>query len=577
METTTKLSFWKSARASKLFFGFFIILGVFAASSVSVHAASLYFSPDSGNFTEDHSFTVSVYVESADQAMNAASGVVSFPIDKLQVVDISKTGSVFNLWVQEPSFSNLDGTARFEGIVLNPGFIGSAGKILSITFRPRAASSPRLTFSSGSVLANDGNGTNILKSLGDSQYEISAAAYSPPHSASIPEPVIRSSTHPDESKWYNASTAEFSWDIPAGVDGVAYALNSDSEASLSGSQQKGTVSSVTFNLSDYGEGVLYFHVRFHTKDGWGGVGHKLIRVDFSSPSGPSILRKPGDDELTNPQPEFSFKSSDSVSGIAGYKIRLGADWLDAATSSDGYYILPLQSPGDHVLQVRVYDNAGNFSEAGTPFSVTPIEMPRILSYSEKINSSNEPFKAEGSSLPAATITLHLRKAGAFIDFSTAATEQGHWTAIYSKAIPSGVWDLTAQATDARGAVSNETEKYPVDVRSFQNVVVGFLERWGLIALLALIVLGALTGGAYILVHSIRILKLRLRRELLKVKSELRKDLRGLEKDLDLVSNKGRNIDLSPERVKEKEEKLKEEIRHVEEDIEKEIGEIDKIK
>ena len=66
--------------------------------------------------------------------MNAASGVISFPADKLEVVSLSKTGSVFTLWVQEPSFSNSAGTINFEGIVLNPGFIGAAGKTPTIKF-----------------------------------------------------------------------------------------------------------------------------------------------------------------------------------------------------------------------------------------------------------------------------------------------------------------------------------------------------------------------------------------------------------------------------------------------------------
>ena len=82
---------------------------------------------------------MNVLVSSADQSMNAASGVISFPQDKLEVASISKTGSIFTLWVQEPTFSNSAGAVTFEGIVLNPGFMGANGKAITINFKVKAA------------------------------------------------------------------------------------------------------------------------------------------------------------------------------------------------------------------------------------------------------------------------------------------------------------------------------------------------------------------------------------------------------------------------------------------------------
>jgi len=135
---------------------------LFALVRVSVaQAASLYFFPSSGSYEVGKTFSATVYVSSADQAMNAASGVISFPKTQLEVVSLSKTGSIFGLWVQEPSFSNSAGMVNFEGIALNPGFTGASGKLITINFKVKAAGSAALNFSSGSVLANDGQGTNI--------------------------------------------------------------------------------------------------------------------------------------------------------------------------------------------------------------------------------------------------------------------------------------------------------------------------------------------------------------------------------------------------------------------------------
>ncbi len=168
---------------------FFLLLGF---APLSADAANLYFSPSSGSHAVGTTFSVSVYVSSADQAINAASGAISFPKDKLEAASLSKTDSIFTLWVQEPSFSNSAGTVNFEGIVLNPGFTGATGKILTINFRTKATGLALVNFSSGLVLSNDGKGTNILASLGNIQFSLGGAAPTVPESTtpSVERPVF---------------------------------------------------------------------------------------------------------------------------------------------------------------------------------------------------------------------------------------------------------------------------------------------------------------------------------------------------------------------------------------------------
>src|SRR3990167_7541668 len=123
------------AKVYPLIFFFFL----FGLAPLSTDAATLSFSPTAESYAVGSTFSVGVSVGSVDQAINAVSGVISFPWDKLEMVSLSKTGSIFSLWVQEPSFSNSVGTVSFEGIVLNPGFTGASGKILSMTFRAKIA------------------------------------------------------------------------------------------------------------------------------------------------------------------------------------------------------------------------------------------------------------------------------------------------------------------------------------------------------------------------------------------------------------------------------------------------------
>ncbi|MCX6712432.1 MAG: hypothetical protein NT041_01940, partial [Candidatus Vogelbacteria bacterium] len=83
-------------------------------------------------------------------------------------------GSIVNLWVQEPAFSNTSGKVSFEGAILNPGFTGGSGRVLSVSFRAKKAGTAILSFSAGSILANDGAGTSILKTLGKTSFAIQA-------------------------------------------------------------------------------------------------------------------------------------------------------------------------------------------------------------------------------------------------------------------------------------------------------------------------------------------------------------------------------------------------------------------
>ena len=154
---------------------FLLFLGV-GFGAKKAEAASLSISPSSGSFQTGATFLVNFLVSSSEQATNAVSGVISFPAENVEVVSLSKAGSLIGLWVQEPSFSNSSGSINFEGIILNPGFSGSGGKVLTANFRAKAAGTGKISFVNGMVLANDGQGTNILKTLGSANISIQGTA-----------------------------------------------------------------------------------------------------------------------------------------------------------------------------------------------------------------------------------------------------------------------------------------------------------------------------------------------------------------------------------------------------------------
>ncbi|HEY4475378.1 MAG TPA: cohesin domain-containing protein [Candidatus Paceibacterota bacterium] len=140
---------------------------------MAARAATLYLSPSSGNYYKSGNFEVRILVNS-DMSVNAVSGVLNFPTQHLKIVEINKQNSIVNFWVEEPSFSNAGefGNMRFEGVVLNPGFIGNGGRVASIVFRADSTGTADLNFTQSSVLANDGFGTNVIATSNGAKFVV---------------------------------------------------------------------------------------------------------------------------------------------------------------------------------------------------------------------------------------------------------------------------------------------------------------------------------------------------------------------------------------------------------------------
>ena len=141
-------------------------------------AATLRVNPGTGVYSVGNVFTVSVLVNTDGSSVNAADWQLSFNPKELQVVNASRGGSIFNLWTEEPSFSNSAGTVSFGGGSPS-GYKGSGGNVMSVTFKTLAAGTPKINFKSGSILAADGLGTNILTGMSGGTYTVSAQVSNP--------------------------------------------------------------------------------------------------------------------------------------------------------------------------------------------------------------------------------------------------------------------------------------------------------------------------------------------------------------------------------------------------------------
>lgn len=143
-----------------IFYSVFIIL--FLLFPCLSEAATISIAPSAQSVSVGNIFTVQVLVNTLNQYINNGEAVIQFPTDMLEVVSLTKSSSIFSLWVEEPQYSNNTGKITFNGGVANPGYNGSGGSVASITFRANKTGNASIIFTDGAVRANDGLGTNIL-------------------------------------------------------------------------------------------------------------------------------------------------------------------------------------------------------------------------------------------------------------------------------------------------------------------------------------------------------------------------------------------------------------------------------
>jgi len=144
----------------------------------SLNASTLVLAPEGGTYHVGDVISVKVLVVSQTESINAVSSKISFTKDTLVLNSISKSGSVISIWAQEPTFSNTAGIASFEGVLLS-GYTGSGATVSTLKFKAKSVGNASIKFNYGAVLANDGEGTNTLKSTNEANFSILKAEEKP--------------------------------------------------------------------------------------------------------------------------------------------------------------------------------------------------------------------------------------------------------------------------------------------------------------------------------------------------------------------------------------------------------------
>jgi len=147
------------------FFLFFLALFscAFVTSAQTVTSnGHLFFDIANTKISQGDEININIMVNTGGQAINAVSGDFEIP-KNFQLESIDTGNSFLDFWVVSPKA--VDGAISFQGVAVKQPYQGESGLIFSIKGIVTAPGSLSFVFDSGTILADDGLGTNVLGSL----------------------------------------------------------------------------------------------------------------------------------------------------------------------------------------------------------------------------------------------------------------------------------------------------------------------------------------------------------------------------------------------------------------------------
>lgn len=486
-----------------------ICASLFFLLAHSASAAVIYILPEQGNFARGGTVSIDIKINSEGEGVNAAQGKINWPAGVLEFMEASKEGSALSFWLEEPALSNASSSLSFIGGTAK-GISGEALQILKVKFKALTAGTAEISVSDAAVTASDGKGTNVLSKVKGGSYRVVLEAIQPevpalvrverpatPAQALPKKPEMQVSQYPDEQQWHNfLGEVMVLWNVPSDITAVATALNRSPNAVPSVAEKELTTGR---NFGILEDGIWYVHVRFRNSIGWGPAAHYRIAIDTKPPLPFGLAFLEGE-TTDNPAPVIRFKSSDTLSGLKEYEIKI--DDREAikvpAAGFPGSFTLPLQPPGTHRVVVRAIDEAGNSVEDGTAIEILPIPSPAITFVTGELFSEEERgLNVKGTALPNIEVLLAVLQGETRVTGGTTrAGENGNWEFTFNEPLRNGRYILTARSQDERGALSLTAESAAVRVKSKPIIQVGKLQlgMGGALIFLLAVIAGGFGGG-----------------------------------------------------------------------------------
>ena len=469
-------------------FSIFCFIFSILPGEATAQSASFYLSPRTGNYGVGENFSVNAFVNTQGIAINAAQATIKFPPEKLEVINISKSASIFTLWFQEPIWSNLRGEISFGGGLPSPGYRGEAGRIITIFFKAKSEGEAKVIFEKEIITANDPWGTNVFSFSQEGNYAI----------------------------------------FPPGK-----------------------------------------------------VPLKIPEIDTEPPH-PFEIIVDDEGDSTNPQPLLYFETTDELSGMSHYEIKIGEeDFFRVAVGETKPFGLPLLTPRIHQITVRAFDKAGNYVDSSIEIKVESITVPEITICPGTYNAGEEILYIGGIAFPNHSVIVFLKTDDKIIkSWEVYSDEKGEWFLEEDGLFKPGTYQISARAKDVRGAVSNFSEGCIIKIFLGGLAIGPWIIGYKTLTLFTLIILIVILFGIFYLFWKIRKNQRVIEKETQDLKQKFYKEYGELcldiEKELEILRKFRRKREITEEE-KNREAELLKNLADVKKVFKKELKDIEEIK
>jgi Double sensory domain of two-component sensor kinase len=324
--------------------------------SFSIYNSTLSLRPESGLVESNVRQSIDLIVNKGEEEVNAVDVTLTYDPAEAEVDEI-RTDSSFCDHFWEKTIDQERGEVHVACGKPSPGLLTESGVIASVMVYPKKSFSLRFSPES-QVLANDGLGTNVLRVSNGARFNLGPAA-----SSSDPFFIsLYSSSHPNGERWYNRRAADFNWLAIPGAT-YRYSLDASSTAQSFASTTGLATAQSHVSVNVPSDGIYYFHVAALEGDRVGPVATQRVLVDTVPPQDVSL--KLSESEVKSGETvRLQFYGSDAQSGLLpNYYVRVNEGSFLLPVGNELY--VPFTREGQNVITVRVFDRAGNYSEASS--------------------------------------------------------------------------------------------------------------------------------------------------------------------------------------------------------------------
>jgi hypothetical protein len=135
---------------------------------------------------------IEVTLNTQGQSVNALAAHLTFNPSEFSIAEVTDGGSVVNLWIEPPTFSNSAGTVDFSGIIPGGADV-SDGTVVNIDIVPAENGvSAGFQVASATALLNDGKGTPASLTIKSGSFAMTVLSSTPPLAVNTqpPDPFV---------------------------------------------------------------------------------------------------------------------------------------------------------------------------------------------------------------------------------------------------------------------------------------------------------------------------------------------------------------------------------------------------